>query len=1261
MIRQKIKVSFLLSFLLLTTCLATRAQSNRISKKITIEWKEDLPYLNEVRNNDNEQLTILSTEEGSKLVFQFPIGAFNGLKYNLTNLAWESNLAGNPDLYIENNGNIAIASKVKYGVIEIPLEQKDNFNTYRLSSFNLGITLFKTASVANNRSSSVDNSVLRSGDWYKFGIEKTGVYKLSYEFLKSLGLDVDNIPTNSYSVFGQNGGMLPKLAGTERVDDLQEIPISVLSSSTVLKPGDYLIFYGEGPHKWRFNDSQDKFIHEKHLYADYKTYFITPNQGSGKRVGNINSVAGTAEATYTNFNDYVFVEEDLVNLNQSGSDWLGDEFNNFNNIKSYTFELPNLIGSQPSILDARLVARASSSSSFEIGYNGNTITTLPINGVDLDNYLGTVASASTRSRSFNTSGSQIKLDVTYNQPNGQALGWLDYLALNVTRELNLTESNMAFRVIDSKDRALVNYQIKNVNSATKIWEVNDLFNIKNVNFDVSGSTASFKAVGNRINEYVAFNDVRLEPIAIGKINNQNLHGLPKADMIIVTRQALLQPANELAAFHQEKDGLISHVVTIDQVYNEFSSGTNDITAIRDFLKMFYDRSDDYPKYVLLFGDGTFNNKELGDYFVPTFQSNETLATLYTYVADDFFVFLDDTEGDDIDGTTNRLDMAIGRIPADNLSKANIAVQKIKRYYDQSSFGNWRKVGTYIADDEDFNLHLRDAEDNSNQFIADNPSMNIVKIYLDAYNQVAGSGGGTYPDVNNAINKQIFKGTLFLNYIGHGGTNGLAEEGVITLNDIASWNNPNKLTLIISATCEFTRYDNMGIYSAGERAFFKEDGGAIALVTTVRVVFASKNKRMNESFMNAMTEAARDKTMTLGDIIKQAKNNSATQDDGNRKFTLIGDPALRLAFPDFKVQTTKINEDDYVYVGNVLQTDTLKALTKVTIEGETRDVNGQVMTDFNGFVYPTVYDKIKTISTLANDENSSVANFDIQDNIIYSGKVQAINGRFTYTFVVPKDINYTIGEGKISYYAHNEFIDGCGNDTAMVGGGGQLDSNSIDNDPPRVEVFIDDETWISGDFTDENPDLLINLFDENGINTVGSGIGHDIEAVIDNDNQNSINLNDFYESDLNSYQSGKILYPLALIPPGTHDVKVKAWDVYNNSGEGFTEFVVADNAELALEHVLNYPNPFTTSTNFIFEHNRKGDVLDVRIQVFTVSGRLVKTLQETATSETRNVQIPWDGLDDYGDKIGKGVYIYKVSLKDSSGDKVEQYQKLVLLR
>ncbi len=1259
MIKQRKSLPLLLGAVLYLVCFNSYAQQNRLKKSITINWDSDLPFLEAVSVNDNELLTILEEKNDAKLVYQFPLNSFQDFKYSIRNVEWKNDLSTDLSSLNEEKPQVVIASKKRFGFIEIPLNLKDNFNTYQPISFDLDIVLIKTSeSVVKRRRA--DNSVLQSGDWYKFGIEATGVYKLTYEFLKSLGLEVDNIPVASYSVFGHYGGMLPKLAGNPRIDDLEEIPLSVASSSATLQPGDYLIFYGEGPHKWEYDASKNRFTHEKNLYADSKTYFITPNQGSGKRVSSVNSPSGVVDANYNSFNDRKFIEDDIINLNKSGSDWLGDEFK-AELTKSYNFNFPNLVASAQAVLDYRVAARSSEYSGFSFNHNSNTIANANISNVDLNYYLGEVAKAQSGSANFNVSGNSINLTLVFNQPNSSAQGWLDFLTLNAKCNLSLSENSMAFRVIDSKNHNLVSYQLQNISASTKIWEVTDQFNIKQVNFDLSGSTATFKAEGNQINEYIAFNSVTQQPTAIGKINNQNLHGLSDADMIIITRPSLLQPANELAQFHADKEGLVSHVVTLDQVYNEFSAGTNDITAIRDFLKMFYDRSADFPKYALLFGDGTFNNKELGDYFIPTFQNNETLKTLDTYCSDDFFVFLDDSEGDNIDGSSNRLDMAIGRIPADNLSKGNLAVEKIKHYYSNASFGNWRNVGTYIADDEDGNLHFGDAEENSSSFRIENPSLNIEKIYLDAYNQVAGSGGGKYPDVNEAINKRMFKGNLFLNYIGHGGSNGLAEEGVVTLSDIESWDNPDKLPLFITATCEFTRYDDFDVYSAGERAFFRRDGGAIALVTTLRVVFASQNRQMNTSFVNSVTDAVNDRTLRLGDITKDSKNNSGAQNDGNRKFTLIGDPALRLAFPEFKVQTTKINDDVYQFSGGVLQTDTLKALTKITIEGEVRDLNDQLMTDFNGFVYPTAYDKVRTLNTLGNDPGSNIAPFEVQNNIIYAGKVGAVGGKFTYTFVVPKDINYTIGEGKISYYAHNDFIDAAGNDTVIVGGGGDLNPDSLDNEPPLVEVFIDDDTWISGDFTDNSPDLFIKLFDKNGINTVGSGIGHDIEAIIDNDNENSISLNDFYESDLNSYQSGTILYPIELIPTGTHDVNVKAWDVYNNSGEGFTEFVVAESADLALSHVLNYPNPFTTSTNFMLEHNRKGDVLNIRIEVFNVSGRLVKTLQQTEVSDSRNISIPWNGLDEFGDKIGKGVYIYKVSLKDSSGDKIEQFQKLVLLR
>jgi hypothetical protein len=1223
------------------------------TKTINIVWNENIPTLSTPIFTKEEQILIYETATGYQLSYQFELNPNTDFYYSLRNPVWKNNVVGNIESFTQKKGEVGIASKNRFGVISIPLTTDSDLKSPRIESFELLVQIRPSTTTTNQRRYAV-NSVLSSGDWFKFGIPSTGVYKLTYDFLVEMGVDVENTSTSAYSVFGQNGGMLPKLAGTERVDDVEEIPIKVVSNSSTLQPGDYILFYGEGPEEWVFNEALDRFVHENHFYSDLKTYFISPNAGTGKRVGSINQPIANANASYSTFNDYAFIENDLVNLNNSGTDWFGDQFG-VTLQKNYIFNFPNLSGTSSAVLDVRTAARASSNSSFNVQYNGATVTSMSIPSVNLSSQTAPIGNSRTASGSFSAIGNSITLALVYTQPNFNATGWLDYLALNVTRNLQMAGNEMAFRVIDSKNHAVVNYNLSNINAQTSIWDVTDLFSIGAVNFSLNGNNASFKAEGNEIKQFVAFNTIENEPVSFGKINNQNLHGLESKDMVIITRPALLQYANELADFHFEIDGLTTHVVTMEAIFNEFSSGNTDVSAVRDFLKMLYEAPESNLKHALILGDGTFNNKDLSAFDLPTYQSPTTLETLDTYVSDDFFAFLDDTEGDNIDNASHMLDINIGRIPAGNAEQANIAVEKIKRYYSDESYGNWRNNGTYVADDEDSNLHFEHSEENANDFILDVPTMNIEKIYLDAYRQEAGSGGGTYPDVNEAIDKRIFKGTLFLNYIGHGGTNGLAEERVVRLEDIDEYNNYYKLPLIISATCEFTRYDEFEGFSAGERAFFKEDGGAIALVTTVRLVFASRNRQMNISFMDAMKEGIADKSLTLGDITRIAKNATLTG-SGNRKFTLIGDPALKLAFPQYNVVTTKLNEQDFESA-----TDTLKALTKVTIEGEVRDESNQLMTSFNGLVYPTVYDKVRTILTLANDAGSSVAPFEIQNNIIYAGKIQAISGKFSYTFVVPKDIIYAVGDGKISYYANDSELDAAGTDKVLIGGGGTLDSNSIDNDDPIVEVFMDDESFISGDFTTESPDLLVQLYDDNGINTVGSGVGHDIVATIDGDNQNGIILNDFYESEVNSYQSGSVLYPLEKIPPGTHTVKVKAWDVFNNSGEGSTEFVVAESADLALEHILNYPNPFTTSTNFMFEHNRKGDVLDVRIEIFTVSGKVVKTIQETALAEDRRVQLHWDGLDQYGDTIGKGVYIYKVTVKDSTGDKVDAFQKLVLLR
>jgi hypothetical protein len=659
------------------------------------------------------------------------------------------------------------------------------------------------------------------------------------------------------------------------------------------------------------------------------------------------------------------------------------------------------------------------------------------------------------------------------------------------------------------------------------------------------------------------------------------------------------------------------------------------------------------------GDASYDYKNRiqgNSNLVPGFQSEVSLDPLGTYTSDDFFGFLDDADDVNTNFPLSLLDIGIGRIPARTLQEAKNVVDKIVRYHDKESFGPWRRDITLVADDEDNNLHLDDAEIHAS-VIQSKAVHQVNKVYLDAFRQQSGSGGSRYPEVNQAINNRIFSGTLIWNYSGHGGFRRLAEEVVLDQDIVNEWNNAYKLPLFITATCDFAPYDNPLITSLGENILLREKTGAIALMTTTRVVFAFSNRIINNNyFQTALVPDANGIYPSLGESIRLTKNTTY-QNFGdivnNRKFTLLGDPAVRLGFPVHKVRTTRINDQ-------LPGTDTLKAMDRYTIKGEVTDQNGNRISGFNGNVYPIIYDKAQTLRTLRNDPSSQAVDFQLQSNIVFKGKAQVTNGEFTYTFVVPRDINYQFGNGKISYYADNGVTDGTGSETSFIIGG--VGSNPVsDQTGPEIKGYINDEKFVNGGITNETPVLLLRLFDSSGINTVGTGIGHDITATLDNDLNQFFILNDFYQTDANSYQRGTVRFQLPKLAEGNHQLKIKVWDVMNNSSDYLLDFRVVKNQELKLEKVYNYPNPFTTRTTFMFEHNRAGDLLQVNIRIFSVSGKLVKSVYRTInTTGNRSFEIEWDGTDDFGRKTGRGVYIYQLEVKDSAGKKQSALQKLVVL-
>jgi hypothetical protein len=1069
-------------------------------------------------------------------------------------------------------------------------------------------------------------------------------------------------------LFGNGGQVLAENNAERRADDLVENAITIVDGGDgILNGNDYFIFYATGPDAWLKDSLNKKFRHQKNLYASVSYYYLTIG-GTGLRVQNRN-IGSPPGQVVTSFRDRYFYELDSINFLKSGKEWYGEEFSNAPGgvtTRSFTASLPNINTSEPVQFVSNVIARSNGvGSSFTVRVNNTVLLQhfIPFVGTGI---YDPVASASELSGSFTATQPSVTLQYTYQPGSVNAQGWLNWFELFPVRQLSLNGvSQLQFRDWESVGAGnIAEFRLQNASSNTLVWDVTDPLKPVNMQGTLSGSELRFTNTAERLREYVAFgNQNFLLPENAGRISNQDLHNSSPKNYLIVTHPSLLAEAQRLGAWHQQNQGLSIVVVTTEQVYNEFSSGSPDPSAIRDFVKMYFDKAGGdttkQPNYLLLFGDASYDYKNRissNTNFVPCYESEVSLDPLSTYTSDDFFGLLDDNDNINIPFPAGLIDIGIGRIPARNLQEAKNVVDKIIRYHAKESFGPWRNDITLVADDEDNNLHLDDAEFHSS-VIQVNKNFNLSKIYLDAYRQQSGSGGSRYPDVNQAINNKIISGTLIWNYSGHGGFRRLAEEAILEQDMVNTWNNTNRLPLMITATCDFAPYDNPAINSLGEDILLRERTGAIALMTTTRVVFAFSNRIINNNYFRlALIPGATGRFPSLGDAVKRTKNftyQSFGDIINNRKFTLLGDPAITLGFPTLAVRTVTVNNQPP-------GADTLNALARYTIKGEVTDAAGNRITTFNGNVYPVIFDKVQQIKTNANDAGSNVISFNTQQNIIFKGKASVINGQFSYSFVVPKDINYQFGQAKISYYAEDGTKDGNGAETNMIVGGAATNP-PVDNSGPDIRAWMNDEKFVNGGIVNENPVLLVKLSDSSGINTVGTGIGHDITATLDDNNNSFFVLNDSYEAETDSYQKGTVRFQLPKLSEGVHVLDIKAWDVANNSSSYRITFRVVKDEELKIERVYNYPNPFTSKTTFMFEHNRPGDLLQVSIRIFTVSGKLVKSIRRTINNEgNRSFEIEWDGRDDYGAKIGRGVYIYQLDVKDSNGKKQSALQKLVIL-
>ena len=1114
------------------------------------------------------------------------------------------------------------------------------------------------------------SSVLSIGTWQKLAISETGVYKIDVPFLNALGINTNNLSSASIRIYGNGGEMLPEACNGQKTDDLEENAIYIMDGGDgVLNGNDYLLFYANGPDKWSKDSLNHRFVHQKNLYSNQSFYYLSIG-GIGKRIGETNNTA-LPSLNVNSYSGRCFYELDTINFLNSGKNWYGEEMSSMpGRTLTKTWQVPfqNIISGQQATIVSNCIGRSiGNSSRFMVFANNSAVLQQDIPATTAGNY-DLFARTNQSSAGFASTGNTLSIQYQFQPGNSTAQGWLDWFEVFTRNDLSLSGSNqLLFRDWASVGTGnIAGFQLKNANALTQVWDITNALNPVKIKTVLNGSVLSFTSDAGNLHEYIAFSDNYLKPVAIGKINNQNLHASSKNDMIIITAPAFFSAAQQLGAFHQQHDNFSSLVITADQVFNEFSSGTPDPTAIRDFVKMFFDRAGPdstlRPSYLLLLGDASFDFKDRiknNTNFVPAWQSLSSLDPLSTYVTDDYFGFLNDAEDINSITGTNLLDIGIGRIPAKNASEAASFVNKLLAYHDTASLGPWRNQLTFIADDEDFNLHLHDAELITQSTAITNNKYLQDKIYLDAYKQESSSAGSRYPLVNQAINDQIQKGTLVWNYNGHGGFRRLAEEVVLEQDIVDSWNNPHKLPLFITATCDFAPYDNPAIYSLGENILLRPNTGAIGLMTTTRLVFAFSNRIINENYLKtAMSQKADGSYYSLGDAVRIAKNityQSSGDPINNSKFILLGDPAMTLSFPKYNVETSSIN-------GRIVSAipDTLKALQKFTIVGRITDALGNTTNNFNGTVYPIVFDKPAVVTTLANDAESLKESFYEDKNIIFKGKSTVTNGNFAFSFIAPKDINYQYGKGRISYYAEDGKTDANGIFTGFIVGGSE--NSPADLKGPDIKAWLDNESFVNGNTVGESPLLLLNLSDSSGINILGTGIGHDISIMLDDDPGKAFVLNDFFECTLDGYKQGRIFFQLPVLEEGIHTLKIKAWDAANNSSEAVIEFRVSKKETFILQRIFNYPNPFSTTTNFCFEleNGQIGQNVDVVIQVYSLTGQLVRSLKKTIKiTGKRSCEIEWDGRNENGSKMGSAVYVYVVYIKSPFGNSSSKTGKIYL--
>ncbi len=1149
------------------------------------------------------------------------------------------------------------------------------------------------------------SSPLATGVWYKIPISRSGLHRLDRTYIANLtGLNVATLDPRRIQLWAGGFGMLPMRNSTAR-PDFRQLPIIVNGESDGrFDTDDSVIFYADGPQRVFYNTNTSRFIHETHLYSQFTYVFITVGAQNGLRLSP--AQAGQSTGLLTTYTDFIFKEEEtnkIATEMRSGSEWLGERVTaeSFGNTLTLMDSvITEFVPNSNVLIDARLATRNRNNAQFETFFGTRSVGIIPFSGLgfDYNNEEGSFGYAQSQILTVtNATLTNNRLTATSRfsgTTTADALGYLDYSRLYIQRNLTAVNGRLwIYAPTNVGPNTFSTYRLRGFTSAPLVFDVTNPQNPVQYAAISSGTTWDVLAPSSPGNRLVAATSF-LAPAAATLVPNQNLRATssnPNYVIVVPDDPAFRPIAEELAAFRQQNDGLRPLVVLQGQLFNEYSAGVPDVVAIRDFVRHLYIKAGNnkalMPQYLLMFGNATHDYR--GIYgtdiseknLVFTYQSRESYHRLDSFGSDDFFGLLDENEGEWRQNTVTELvDIGIGRLPFNTVAEANVLLGKLKTYEDPSTFGDWRTLFTYAADDDfpepfrNRDLHILNADSTAEFIDRDVSGVRLRKIYEINYPVETTSGARFRPLANRDFINSFNDGSLIVNYSGHGAEQTLSDSRLFQSSDISRLTNRDRLSIFVTATCSFGRFDDHLDQSGAEKTMLWPDGGIVAAFTTTRVVYTSENPNtvnfgLNRRLSGFMTERDQDGLpYRLGDIMLRTKN--VTQNDlggsfNTRKFILLGDPAMRIGLPRQRAEISRIQGQEV----NGSQLVTLRALDTVTIDGSVINSDGSVNTSYNGEISLKVYDGVRVVQLPQREWMQTLpcytktCSFREQNDLLFNGRVSVSNGQYSANFVVPKDISYTQNRGRLLVYGKSGSNDAVGSLSSVVFNG---INSSVQNDNrgPEMTAYLDSPDFSDGAMVGSNPKLIVELSDETGINATGTGVGHELVAILNTSPEKTFVLNNFFQTKLDDYRSGSIEFPIDGLTEGEYTLTVRAWDVFNNPSEEVITFRVADSEDVMLSNVFNYPNPMNNRTRFMFEHNQPGNQLDISVRIYTLSGRPVAQIDESRVFSTSQGSVEWFGFDNDNDRLATGTYLYvlKVTAETSKGRRSKDViEKLVIIR